>query len=241
MLIIMISLNLTFSPLLQLIEKHGTEAEKHLFRCLLSQVDFSSADGRNSSSKDGQQLFLLTAEANSITSRPSFVSVLCYGFENQENKVYLASMLVYTPAKPSFVLFLPLFSLLSFLHHSHPLFLPPSLLSLPVGSFYSPPFLSPFLTPSPLLTPFLTPFSLLTPFPPSSLPSSSLHLSSRPSSSLPLSSHPSFPPPSLPRPFPSPQALPHPFLTPFPLLTPSSCPSLTPSFLPFLLPFPSLT
>ena len=82
------------AALLQLIDKHGTEAEKHLFRCLLSQVDFSLSDGRNSSGKDGQQLFLLTTEANALTSRPSFVSVLCYGFENQENKVIIIIILV---------------------------------------------------------------------------------------------------------------------------------------------------
>lgn len=83
---IVIGLSLSVFFLFQLVEKHGAEAEKYLFRCLLSQVDFCSIDGRNSS-KDGQQLQLLAQEANAVTTRPNFVAVLCYGFENQENKV----------------------------------------------------------------------------------------------------------------------------------------------------------
>lgn len=69
-------------------DKHGPEAEKHLFRCLLSQVDFSNSDGRgNSSGKDGQHLQLLIQESMSVITKRNFVSILCHGFENQENRV----------------------------------------------------------------------------------------------------------------------------------------------------------
>ena len=65
---------------------YGPEADKHLFRCLISYVDFSP-DGRNSG-KDGQ-VQLLTQEANALVSKPNFASVLCYAFERHENKVII--------------------------------------------------------------------------------------------------------------------------------------------------------
>lgn len=64
---------------------YGVEADKHLFRCLVSSVDFMS-EGRNSS-KDGQQLQLLIQEANSLVTKANFVSILCYAFEKQDSKV----------------------------------------------------------------------------------------------------------------------------------------------------------
>ena len=69
----------------QLVDMYGPEAGKHLFRCLLSSVDVMS-DGR-SYGKDGQQLQMLCQEANALVSKPNFVSILCHGFEKQENKV----------------------------------------------------------------------------------------------------------------------------------------------------------
>ena len=74
-----------FDVPLQLVSLYGPEARKHLFRCLVSSVDLSS-DGR-SYGKDGQQLQMLCSEANALISSPNFVSILCYGFEKQENKV----------------------------------------------------------------------------------------------------------------------------------------------------------
>lgn len=68
-------------------EKHGPEAEKHLFRCLLNAVDFSQLDSKGISKDTQQQLHLLMIEAVNIISKPNFVSVLCYGFEKLENKV----------------------------------------------------------------------------------------------------------------------------------------------------------
>ena len=70
----------------QLVEIYGPEADKHLFRCLLSAVDLTT-DGRNTG-KDGQQLQLLIQEANALITKPNFVAILCYAFEKQENKVY---------------------------------------------------------------------------------------------------------------------------------------------------------
>ena len=70
---------------------YGFEADKHLFRCLVSSVDFVS-EGRNSG-KDGQQLQLLIQEANSLMTKPNFVSILCYAFERQDTKVVKCSWL----------------------------------------------------------------------------------------------------------------------------------------------------
>ena len=70
---------------LQLVSLYGPEASKHFFRCLVSSLDLSS-DGR-SYGTDGQQLQMLCQEANSLVSKPNFISILCFGFEKQDNKV----------------------------------------------------------------------------------------------------------------------------------------------------------
>lgn len=72
----------------QLVGVYGADADKHLFRCLVSSVDFSS-DGRNLG-KDGQQLQLLIQEANTLITKPNFASILCYTFENQELRVTIS-------------------------------------------------------------------------------------------------------------------------------------------------------
>ena len=46
-------------------------------------MDFDGKGG----GKDGQQLQLLMQESMNIATRPNFVSILCNGFENQDNKV----------------------------------------------------------------------------------------------------------------------------------------------------------
>ena len=71
--------------LVQLVERYGSEADQHLFRILLSVVDFSP-EGK-ASAKDEHQIQLLIQETNSVTTKPNFVSVLCFGFEKQTNKV----------------------------------------------------------------------------------------------------------------------------------------------------------
>ena len=79
------------SPSLQLVETYGAEADRHLFRCLISTVDFSSG-GRNSGMKDGQQLQLMVQEAISLVTKPAFASILCYAFEKQESRVIVTGL-----------------------------------------------------------------------------------------------------------------------------------------------------
>lgn len=62
---------------------YGPEADRHLLRALVSSVDFLS-ESRNSGS---EQLQLLIKEAAVLVSKPNFVSLLCYAFENQESRV----------------------------------------------------------------------------------------------------------------------------------------------------------
>lgn len=62
---------------------HGPEADRHLFRCLVSNVDFTN-EGRNAGK---EQLQLLIKEAAALVTKPDFISILCYSFEKQESKV----------------------------------------------------------------------------------------------------------------------------------------------------------
>ncbi len=62
---------------------YGPEADRHLFRCLVSSVDFNN-EGRNSGK---EQLQLLIKEAAALVTKPNFVSILCYAFDKQEAKV----------------------------------------------------------------------------------------------------------------------------------------------------------
>lgn len=62
-----------------LINQHGAEADRHLFRCLFSHVDFSG-DGK-SSGKDFHQTQYLIQECNSLITKPNFVSILCYAID----------------------------------------------------------------------------------------------------------------------------------------------------------------
>lgn len=63
-----------------LVNQHGAEADRHLFRCLFSHVDFSG-DGR-SSGKDFHQTQYLIQECCTLLSKPNFVSILCYSIDN---------------------------------------------------------------------------------------------------------------------------------------------------------------
>jgi CCR4-NOT transcription complex subunit 1 len=74
----------TCSEVSSLVERYGSEADRHLFRALLTVVEFST-DGK-ASAKDEHQIQLLMQEANSVTTKPNFVSILCFGFEKQTNK-----------------------------------------------------------------------------------------------------------------------------------------------------------
>lgn len=62
-----------------LVSQHGSEADRHLFRCLFSHVDFSG-DGR-SSGKDFHQTQFLIQECGTLLSKPNFVSTLCYAID----------------------------------------------------------------------------------------------------------------------------------------------------------------
>jgi len=68
------------SEILSIVEKHGVEAERHLFRCLFSSIDFGG-DGK-SSGKDYHQTQLLVQELNSLISRQNFVTAICNAVEN---------------------------------------------------------------------------------------------------------------------------------------------------------------
>ncbi|XP_054632178.1 CCR4-NOT transcription complex subunit 1 isoform X13 [Dunckerocampus dactyliophorus] len=61
-----------------IVNRHGPEADRHLFRCLFSHVDFSG-DGK-SSGKDFHQF--LIQECVSLISKPNFISTLCYAIDN---------------------------------------------------------------------------------------------------------------------------------------------------------------
>ncbi|KAL3860717.1 hypothetical protein ACJMK2_010802 [Sinanodonta woodiana] len=79
-----------------LVAQHGVEADRHLFRCLFSHVDFSS-DGK-SSGKDLHQTQFLIQECGYLLSKPNFVSTLCYAIDNPLHHQ--------KTLKPSFHLFL---------------------------------------------------------------------------------------------------------------------------------------
>ena len=74
--------------LFQLTALHGQEAERHLFRCLFSSIDFSG-DGKSSSGKDAYQIQLLQQECTSLIAKPNCASILCFAVENplQHQKV----------------------------------------------------------------------------------------------------------------------------------------------------------
>ena len=67
-------------------ERYDNDAERHLFRALLSVVEFPS-DGRPAVGADEQQVQLLLQEVTSAMTKPNFASLLCHGFEHSENKV----------------------------------------------------------------------------------------------------------------------------------------------------------
>ena len=64
-----------------MIETNGIEAERHLYRCLLSSIDFNS--DTKATGKDYHQTQLLKECLTSSLSKPSFASILCYAIENQ--------------------------------------------------------------------------------------------------------------------------------------------------------------
>ena len=72
-------------------ERYDSEAERHLFRALLSVVEFPS-DGRPAVGTDEHQVQLLAQEVSSVMTKPNFASLLCHGFEQNENKVSFSAL-----------------------------------------------------------------------------------------------------------------------------------------------------
>ena len=70
---------------MQLVSEHGPEADRHLLRCLFSNVDFGG-DAKGSSGKDFHQAQLLTQESATLITKPNFVSTLCYAIDNPLNQ-----------------------------------------------------------------------------------------------------------------------------------------------------------
>ncbi|XP_065678715.1 CCR4-NOT transcription complex subunit 1 isoform X1 [Hydra vulgaris] len=70
------------AELKSIVQKYGPEAERHLFRCLLSFVDFNCD---NNSNRDIAQVQLFIEACKELVVKPNFVSVLCYALEKPES------------------------------------------------------------------------------------------------------------------------------------------------------------
>jgi CCR4-NOT transcription complex subunit 1 len=84
----------SIAELADLVEKYGFDADRHLFRWLLSYVDLST-DGKQSGGKDFHQVQLLIQEAGALITKPYCASVVCYGLESPELKSLRASGLLF--------------------------------------------------------------------------------------------------------------------------------------------------
>ncbi|ESO94093.1 hypothetical protein LOTGIDRAFT_239532 [Lottia gigantea] len=62
-----------------LVSQHGAEADRHLFRCLFSHIEFGG-DGKGS--KDFHQTQFLIQECVNLLCKPDFVSILCNAIDN---------------------------------------------------------------------------------------------------------------------------------------------------------------
>lgn len=75
---------------------HGLEADRHFLRCLISCVDFSKGELSELSAKDYFQAKLLKQECNSLLSKPSFISNLCFAIDNplHHQKVFMHNIVI---------------------------------------------------------------------------------------------------------------------------------------------------
>ena len=73
---------------------HGQEAERHLFRCLFSNIDFS-ADGKSNNGKDVFQIQLLQQECLALISKPNCTAILCFALENPLQRQKVRSNIFY--------------------------------------------------------------------------------------------------------------------------------------------------
>lgn len=65
-----------------LVQWKGLEADRHLLRCLLSYVNFSTGEPPEPSAKDYYQAQLLNQECTNLLSKPSLISNLCYAIDH---------------------------------------------------------------------------------------------------------------------------------------------------------------
>ncbi|GFS04482.1 CCR4-NOT transcription complex subunit 1, partial [Elysia marginata] len=70
----------SMSLMLVLVNQHKAEADRHLFRCLFSHIDFNG-DGKNTG-KDAYQIQFLSQEFGFLLNKSNFVSILCYSIDN---------------------------------------------------------------------------------------------------------------------------------------------------------------
>ncbi len=66
--------------MLKLIETHGFEAERHLYRCLFSLIDLNS-DTNKTTGKDYHQTQFLKENLNSLLSKSNFISILTFSID----------------------------------------------------------------------------------------------------------------------------------------------------------------
>ena len=70
------------TELKDIVQKHGPVAERHLFRCLLSYLDFTSDNETNKSILQAQ---LFIEECQDLVTKPNFSSILCHALEKPES------------------------------------------------------------------------------------------------------------------------------------------------------------
>ncbi|CAF4148281.1 unnamed protein product, partial [Rotaria sp. Silwood2] len=66
-----------------LISEYGFEAERHLYRTLLTYIDLQSIEENSSTLKRSENIHLnyLQQEISSLISKPNFVTLICYAFD----------------------------------------------------------------------------------------------------------------------------------------------------------------
>ncbi|CAF0872020.1 unnamed protein product, partial [Didymodactylos carnosus] len=68
------------SEIATLVSTHGFEAERHLYRSLITNIDFT-VDSNNAKNRDSIHVQYLSQEILSLISKPNFVTLICYSFD----------------------------------------------------------------------------------------------------------------------------------------------------------------
>ncbi|CAF0830698.1 unnamed protein product [Rotaria sordida] len=73
----------SISEISNLISEYGFEAERHLYRTLLTYIDLQSIEENNSTLKRSDNIHLnyLQQEISSLISKPNFITLICYAFD----------------------------------------------------------------------------------------------------------------------------------------------------------------